>query len=227
MENDINKILATKRDWRKAERRIEERRKKYGTPHDRKDCADMLREGRKYPHVDQFYHRLNPITAWFNKLMRKVFPVILIFLIHIPAHAQEIPLTVRIAESQLGRGEIGGKNQGPIVEMYTKGQDVSWCAAFVSWTLTKAHKTNRYLLSAKSYWRDYRSSRVTSPRSGDIICFYRGGRRSGLGHVGIIENVRGEYITTIEGNVGRYPAKVKREHYRLGHINNLLGFIRI
>lgn len=46
MENDINKILSTKRDWRKSERRKSERRVKDGTIEERKDTADVLRSGK-------------------------------------------------------------------------------------------------------------------------------------------------------------------------------------
>lgn len=46
MENDLNKILATKRDWRKAERRKADRRVKDGTPDERKDLAGVLKRGK-------------------------------------------------------------------------------------------------------------------------------------------------------------------------------------
>ena len=135
---------------------------------------------------------------------------------------------VKIALSQLGKGEIGGDNKGPQVEMYTRGQDVSWCAAFVSWVLTKAGvRGEGYLLSARSYWTKYKAHRVHSPKSGDIICFYRGSRRGHSGHVGIVERVKDGEVYTIEGNVGRYPAVVKEFHYRLNHIPHLLGFVRV
>lgn len=140
------------------------------------------------------------------------------------AFSQEIPLTVRIAESQIGKGEIGGNNQGPIVEMYTRGQDVAWCSAFVSWVRFQSGQRSNYFLSAKSYWKSYYSQRVTSPRPGDLIIF---SRSHSQGHIGFVEKVQGCTVTTIEGNVGKYPAKVKRFHYRLGCINHLLGFVRI
>ncbi len=133
------------------------------------------------------------------------------------AHAADV---VKIAQSQIGKGEIGGDNRGPIVRQYTKGKEVAWCAGFVSWTLSRAGIDIPYYLAAKSYL-GFR--RVATPRAGDIIVL----RRTGGSHVGIVENVRGGVITTIQGNVGPYPARVKRVTYTLGHIKNLIGFVRV
>ena len=135
---------------------------------------------------------------------------------------------VEIARSQLGKGEIGGNNKGSQVKAYTLGQEVSWCAGFVSWVLKEAGVSRqKYLLSARRYWVDYKANRVKTPRAGDIICFYRGIRGDWIGHVGIVEKVQGQTLVTIEGNVGRYPARVKEIRYRIGHIPHLLGFVRI
>lgn len=134
------------------------------------------------------------------------------------------PAIVTIAESQIGKGEIGGNNKGIFVKRYTQGQEVAWCAGFVSWVRFHAGQRDNYFLSARSYWNTYRCQRVSSPRTGDIIIFRRGLHS---GHVGIVETVQGSTITTIEGNVGAYPARVARFTYRLNHIKNLLGFIRL
>jgi uncharacterized protein (TIGR02594 family) len=109
---------------------------------------------------------------------------------------------VSVAQSQIGAKEIGGNNRGLWVHKYTQGQDVPWCAGFVSWTLRKAGKNTPYTLTAKDYLKI--GKRVKSPRKGAIIVF---NRKVG-GHVGIIEKVEGDRITTIEGNVGKYPAQV-------------------
>ncbi len=137
------------------------------------------------------------------------------------AHSGSI---VEVARSQLGMGEIGGGNRGPVVKKYTKGKEVAWCAGFVSWVLENSGKGKSYILRARSYWDMYRANRVKNPASGDIIVFKRG---NGKGHAGIVESVNGTKITTIEGNVGKYPAKVKRISYQLGKIPNLIGFVRI
>ena len=133
-------------------------------------------------------------------------------------HAADI---VDIARSQIGQGEIGGDNQGPVVKKFTHGQEVAWCAAFVAWTLHKAGKTTPYMLAARSYLNV--GTKVKNPKPGDVVVF----TRKGGGHVGIVESVEGGRLVTIEGNVGKFPAKVKRMTYRLNNIPNLLGFIRV
>lgn len=143
-------------------------------------------------------------------------------------YTKEVPLVVKIAEREIGKGEQGGNNKGKEVKKYTNGKEVAWCAGFVSYVFRRAGKKGPYLLSAKSYWDQYRSQKVINPKSGDLILFYRGSRGSESGHVGIIEKVNNKTITTIEGNVGHYPARVKRITYHLNHMpNNFLGFIRI
>jgi uncharacterized protein (TIGR02594 family) len=166
----------------------------------------------------------NPLFFDLPLWIKILFILFVLTLFCRACHAQEIPLTVQIAETQIGKGEMYGKDAGPIVEMYTRGKDVSWCAGFVSWVRYQSGLRDYYYLSARSYWA-HRSNRVKgTPREGDIIVFSRGTHQ---GHVGIIEKVQGERITTIEGNVGKFPAKVRRFHYRLGHIKHLLGFVRI
>lgn len=137
------------------------------------------------------------------------------------AKANEI---VRIAESQIGKGEIGGNNRGLEVERYTKGKDCAWCAAFVSWVLSRSGHNEHYFLSARSYWKAYANKKVERPQPGDLIIFKRG---SFGGHIGIVEKIQGQTVTTIEGNVGRYPARVREFKYHLNHIPHLLGFVRI
>jgi len=106
MTDDINKILATKCDWRKAERRIEERRKKYGTPEERKTTADVLRAGR-----DKNKIKLN----WFVRLFgfwRVLLSIVFIMIIPGPVHAytthQAILAVIGEAEgeSQIGKEAI-------------------------------------------------------------------------------------------------------------------------
>lgn len=130
------------------------------------------------------------------------------------------PAIVMIAESQIGKGEQGGDNRGPIVMQYTRGQEVAWCAGFVSWVRFHAGFKGDYFLAARSYLK---FPHVSRPRAGDLIIL----RRAGGNHVGIVEDVRGSTVRTIEGNVGPYPARVKRVTYTLGSIPNLLAFVRI
>lgn len=147
--------------------------------------------------------------------------IILVLLMSSPAYSESV---VEVARSQIGKGEIGGNNRGPNVKKYTKGQEVAWCSGFVSWVVNRAGKNDNYFLSARSWLKAKGSKKVTRPKAGDLIVFARGNH---AGHVGIVEYVSEGNIHTIEGNVGPYPAKVKRMTYQLGHIKNLIGFVRI
>lgn len=134
---------------------------------------------------------------------------------------------VEIARTQVGLGEKGKDNAGDIVLKYTKGRQIPWCASFVSWSLEQAGYSGGYLFSARSFWTSGSFERVSVPREGDIVVFTRGNPKGRMGHVGIVERVDGGKLTTIEGNVGSYPAHVKRRHYTLGKMPRLLGFVRL
>lgn len=129
---------------------------------------------------------------------------------------------VSVAQSQIGLGELGGNNKGIYVRQYLGGREnLPWCAGFVSYCAKKAGLGLPYTLRAKDYLKLGR--KVNNPQRGDIIVF----SRNGGGHVGIIEKVSKDTITTIEGNLGEYSSKVKRVVYRRNNIKNFLAFVRI
>ena len=180
-----------------------------------------LRQDRKNGVFDNPY--AYPEPDFLDFLIRAFFVVVIltaIVCIFWPGNSQGSEV-VSIAQSQIGLGEKGGNNRGPVVRKYTKGQNLPWCAGFVSWTLSKAGKNTPYLLRAKNYLKI--GKRVSRPKPGDLIVF----NRKGGGHVGIIESVKGKKITTIEGNVGDYPAKVKRYTYIAGKIPNFIAFVEV
>lgn len=136
------------------------------------------------------------------------------------AGASEItPLAV--AQSQIGKGEAGANNCGPYVRRYLNGREnLPWCAGFVSYCFRRAGYNLPYTLRAKNYLKY--GKEVSHPIPGDVIVF----TRRGGGHVGIVEQVKGDTIITIEGNTGKYPSKVKRVIYN-GKPKNLLAYIRV
>jgi len=145
-----------------------------------------------------------------------------IFLSFIPSCKSAEVSLVDIARQEIGHGEQGGNNQGFYVKQYMKGHSgLPWCAGFVSFCLEKSGHHSPYLFKAKSFIKTGRA--VKQPCPGDLIVF----SRKGGGHVGIVELIANNKITTIEGNVGDYPSKVKRVVYRKGNIKNLLAFVRV
>jgi surface antigen len=138
---------------------------------------------------------------------------------------------VNKAISQLGNGEKGGNNKGEYVQLYNRGLEASWCAGFVSYCLKEVgYDVIGYNLSAKAIFNKARSLGLIvdgEPKSGDLVCFWREKPTSWKGHIGIVEKVDEQYVHTIEGNVGKFPAKVKRFKYEKDNVPKLLGYVRI
>ncbi len=158
--------------------------------------------------------RFNP----FN-LIYIILAILILALLMVRVARAEV---VSVAQSQIGLGEIGGNNRGAYVRQYLNGREnLPWCAGFVSYCLKKSGYHLLYTLRAKDFLKY--GKLVNNPQVGDLIIF----SRQGGGHIGIIEKVQGKTITTIEGNVGKYPAKVKKVVYKRNHIKNFLGFVRL
>jgi len=128
-----------------------------------------------------------------------------------------------IAQSEIGKGEIGGNNTGKEVILYLNGQNnLPWCAGFVSYCIRKTGKKFPYLLRAKSFVKYGEVITKTELKSGDLAVF----TRQGGGHVGIIESISKEGFVCIEGNVGDYPSKIKRVSHKFTD-KNIYKFVRI
>jgi hypothetical protein len=151
-------------------------------------------------------------------------------------------LALQIAIGELGNGEEGKNNAGPHIEKYLNGlaePPANWCAAFVSWCYTQAAEINHYIvpfqysLSARAIMteikttgkkmQDLVSFSKTNPKAGDLVFFWRDNPNSWMGHVGIIAFAGLNSINVIEGNVGKFPSKVKFTLYKRDH-ERLLGY---
>jgi hypothetical protein len=130
---------------------------------------------------------------------------------------------VFVASSNVGYGEVEGNNDGPLIRAMGGKPGQEWCALFAGHCYERAHKR---LGVTMPFQRSTGAKRLvknlaavgrffTDPleaRPGDLVCWHR---RTGLiswkGHVGIVEKVDPDgIIHTIEGNVGAFPAKVRR-----------------
>ena len=126
---------------------------------------------------------------------------------------------VAVAASQ-----IGNVNGQPYWSWYGFNSRVAWCACFVSWCADQcgylqdgAIKKCSYVddeanfFKSKGEWRD----RNYTPAPGDIIFF--DWDHDGIGdHIGIVEDVAGGRVHTIEGNTTN---SVARRSYPLGSID--------
>jgi hypothetical protein len=149
-------------------------------------------------------------------------------------------LQIAIKELNAGAGESGSDNAGPDVMRYhavtggKKGYD--WCASFVSFCFDAGNPgampfqptfgARDLLDKFKAKKWDYKASIANPPAAGDIIVWWRNSLSDWRGHIGIVSGYEHGIVSTIEGNRGAYPAKVKSFSYTLGQIDRLLGFGR-
>ena len=150
-------------------------------------------------------------------------------------------VTLQIAIEEIGKGEEGGNNSGPHVAKYKlieddgdPDDDGAWCAAFLSWCVEEACRRLdldmpfKRSQGAKRLFKNAGKAGafVSSPRPGDLVCWDRGTPGSWQGHIGIVEKVEEGILYTVEGNVGRYPSKVRRFMHDLDRQTRLEGFAR-
>lgn len=143
--------------------------------------------------------------------------------------------TLQIAITQIGVQEIPkNSNAGADVEKYLKsvglGKGFSWCMAFVYWCANEASKqlavpnTLQRTGGVLAMWNAKPLLRVKAPQPGDIMILDYG---KGLGHTGIVENVVGSYIHTIEGNTNDEGSREGFEVCRrIRKLSTIKGFLR-
>ena len=132
---------------------------------------------------------------------------------------------VSLARSQVGYHE-GANNQNKyaddprITQLYGWNvQNQPWCCTFVNWCFLNAFGTvggqmtyggSAACATQASYYRNH-GAFFQSPEVGDQIFFYSGG---GINHTGIVVEVNGSAIRTVEGN---YSDKVSLCTYVVGN----------
>lgn len=141
---------------------------------------------------------------------------------------------LKVATRSIGNGEQLGNNKGPWLD-YVRRHDGTglppkngaWCASFVSWCFTQAVAdmgAEGLVPWASSRWvpglrRKLAEAAFTNevPEPGAVMIFRRGLLRR-PGHTGICESYDPDEDTAvvIEGNVGPFPALVKRVTYKDG-----------
>lgn len=170
------------------------------------------------------------LLKWFLGLFRVKQPA--------PSQPTSLGLAaLSIAVTQTGRGESEANNMGPDVESYRRGKGPRgpWCAAFVSWCLEEAaaqlglepparsHGAKRLFRNLKRYG----AVEVTQPAPGDVALWQRGAAGSWKGHIGIVSRASNDgSFWAIEGNRGRFPARVAEFSHQVGE-GSLLGFVRL
>ena len=158
-----------------------------------------------------------------NKAKRLYLALVFLLIFHSAsfANSNTAQKIISNARAQIGQGELWGNNKGPAVQRYLKRKDaLPWCAGFVSYCLKTSGVKFRYTLRAKDFLTY--GVKVLLPFPGDLVIF----TRKGGGHIGIVEQVFKDYYISIEGNVGDYPARVKRIRHSYNE-KSFLAFRRL
>lgn len=135
----------------------------------------------------------------------------------------QINQLLNIAKSQIGVREATGNNDGYEVEKYLlytgnkKGE--SWCAAFVSWVFGKAGYAAPRTAWSPSLFPKARLATVGKPAMIFGIYFQDKGR---IAHAGIVEKIKHDWVTTIEGNTNMAGSRDGDGVYRkLRHVKTI------
>jgi hypothetical protein len=152
---------------------------------------------------------------------------------------------VEIALGELGKGEVGANNAGPAIVQYRRGvggrkSRGSWCAAFISWVYEESARELGFNLpfarsmGAKRLFKNAckagtKLGPLEIPEAGDLVLWDRGKLGSWQGHIGLVyagPSAGESHFTTIEGNRGAFPSRVRIYGHELGE-GRLEGFCRL
>lgn len=147
---------------------------------------------------------------------------------------------LNVALECVGQGELERNNWGPEVwkfaapartppSKYKKIERV-WCAAFVSWCFEEASLrlgyrmwSGRNHLAKKLVTKNF--TQIEKPVPGCLFLLHRGKAGARTGHVGFyIRDLEDGWVEVVDGNIGPFPAKVKRRRYNPSHDPNFMGF---
>ncbi len=143
---------------------------------------------------------------------------------------------VRVAIGNIGFGEKEANNDGPLLRAIGGRPGEEWCALFAGYCWRKAYELDEVGIAEWCYRRPPGHKKgpflevgahalvkamgregdlFTDPHQaipGDLVCWRRPGGllKPWAAHVALVEYVEDGIIHTIEGNVGKFPAKVKR-----------------
>ncbi len=158
-------------------------------------------------------------------------------------------MALEVAITEIGNGELGVNNAGDHVARYfgvseDRGSSAigSWCAAFVGYCCERAagdlgielpfQRSGGAKATYKRVGEAGQFIEVSEALPGDVVCWDRGkllpnGQPSWQGHIGFVEKLQEGILYTIEGNVGRFPSKVRRFMHDIDKEPRLIGCARL
>jgi putative peptidoglycan binding protein len=151
-------------------------------------------------------------TALLSPIMAAQNPIV-------PGSRTLAELTAAYARQHLAQHpiEIGGQNCGPWVRLYMSGREGAewpWCAGFATWVLRQACRTLRVPMphpyafgcdslasaaqSAKRLLRTKTAADLAAVQPGFLFLVRK--TKTSWEHIGIVEDIQNQVLTTIEGN---------------------------
>lgn len=114
------------------------------------------------------------------------------------------PPWLPLAWKEIGVHEVSDNRGADIrrfcAEAHCGAEGEPWCAIFTNAKLESAGVRGTRSASSQSFRHDPNFVKLPGPALGAIAVFYRGGKQSGLGHVGFYAGERGDYVWTLGGN---------------------------
>lgn len=114
---------------------------------------------------------------------------------------------ISAAKAELGTKESPANSNNVKYNTWYYGKSVSgsaypWCAVFVSWLFKNEQSLCRKTASCVEMlsWFEQKGQTVKNPQAGDIVFFKYSTNNRKTNHVGLVVDVNGKTITTIEGN---------------------------
>lgn len=136
--------------------------------------------------------------------------------------------TIELALSQVGVKEIYGKKDNPEVLKYFDEigfngaklhDETAWCSAFANWVCKNSGLPYTGKLTARSWLKV--GEKVSEPKLGDIVVFWRDKPESWKGHVAFFIRETRNWIYVLGGNqnnqvkISAYPKKRLLQYRRL------------
>lgn len=144
------------------------------------------------------------------------------------------PGTVQEEIVTAARSELGTEETAKNCHEYSE-QCVPWCALFAMSTWERAGvdvESEEYAFTGDVYTTGqtrgtaYGSAQLDTTRPGDVLLFGTGpATPDSSPHIGVVERIRGEKVTLIEGNTGDNPDRVMRKTHELSE-NTFYGGVR-
>lgn len=140
-------------------------------------------------------------------------------------HRSVVPPWVNIAFGELNQSEIAGDEDNPRIKEYLSKIDltlpekrvdeIAWCSAFINWIMWKGgfSRTNSGLARSWLEW----GQKLSAPTFGAITILKRG-NKPWMGHVGILLDCYGEYLSLLGGN------QKNRVGINVYPVNKVLGY---